>query len=43
MAGPEQRMRGALSVVRSAVLGAEGAFETFITVTAEGSDRKSVV
>ncbi|WP_299110009.1 molybdopterin cofactor-binding domain-containing protein, partial [uncultured Bradyrhizobium sp.] len=30
-------MRGALSVVRSAVLGAEGAFETFITVTAEGS------
>ena len=37
MAGPEQRMRGALSVVRSAVLGAEGAFETFITVTAEGS------
>ncbi|MDH2385908.1 molybdopterin cofactor-binding domain-containing protein [Bradyrhizobium sp. CER78] len=30
-------MRGSLSVVRPAVLGAEGAFETFITITADGS------
>ncbi|MGY4319849.1 nicotinate dehydrogenase subunit B [Bradyrhizobium sp. JR3.5] len=37
MAGSEQRMRGSLSVVRPAVLGAEGAFETFITITADGS------
>lgn len=37
MPGPEQRMRGSLSVVRPAVLGAEGAFETFITITADGS------
>lgn len=37
MAGPEQRKRGSLSVVRPAVLGAEGAFETFITITADGS------
>lgn len=37
MPGPEQRMRGLLSVVRPAVLGAEGAFETFITITADGS------
>lgn len=34
---PEQRRRGSLSVVRPAVLGAEGAFETFITITADGS------
>lgn len=33
----EQRKRGSLSVVRPAVLGAEGAFETFITITADGS------
>lgn len=37
MAGSEQRKRGSLSVVRPAVLGAEGAFETFITITADGS------
>ncbi|MCC8959895.1 xanthine dehydrogenase family protein molybdopterin-binding subunit, partial [Bradyrhizobium sp. Pear77] len=37
MAGSEQRMRGSLSVVRPAVLGAEGAFETFVTITADGS------
>src|SRR6187399_2381817 len=37
MAGSEQRTRGSLSVVRPAVLGAEGAFETFITITADGS------
>ena len=37
MAGSEQRMRGSLSVVRPAVLGAEGAFETFITITSDGS------
>ncbi|WP_229171838.1 xanthine dehydrogenase family protein molybdopterin-binding subunit, partial [Bradyrhizobium altum] len=30
-------MRGSLSVVRPAVLGAEGAFETFVTITADGS------
>ncbi|MES5482376.1 molybdopterin-dependent oxidoreductase [Bradyrhizobium sp. INPA03-11B] len=34
---PEQRKRGSLSVVRPAVLGAEGAFETFITITSDGS------
>ncbi|MGY4161900.1 nicotinate dehydrogenase subunit B [Bradyrhizobium sp. USDA 4461] len=33
----EQRKRGSLSVVRPAVLGTEGAFETFITITADGS------
>ena len=33
----EQRKRGSLSVVRPAVLGAEGAFETFITITSDGS------
>ncbi|UFX43402.1 molybdopterin-dependent oxidoreductase [Bradyrhizobium sp. 41S5] len=37
MAGSEQRIRGSLSIVRPAVLGAEGAFETFITITADGS------
>ncbi|WP_426435276.1 molybdopterin cofactor-binding domain-containing protein [Bradyrhizobium genosp. P] len=37
MSGPEQRLRGSLSVVRPAVLGAEGAFETFITISADGS------
>ena len=37
MTSSEQRMRGSLSVVRPAVLGAEGAFETFITITADGS------
>ncbi|WP_342710321.1 molybdopterin cofactor-binding domain-containing protein [Bradyrhizobium sp. B124] len=30
-------MRGSLSVVRPAVLGAEGAFETFVTITSDGS------
>lgn len=34
---PEQRQRGSLSVVRPAVLGAEGALETFITITADGT------
>ncbi|MCC8961956.1 xanthine dehydrogenase family protein molybdopterin-binding subunit, partial [Bradyrhizobium sp. Pear76] len=34
---PGQRNRGSLSVVRPAVLGAEGAFETFITITSDGS------
>ncbi|MGY2844499.1 nicotinate dehydrogenase subunit B [Bradyrhizobium sp. USDA 4509] len=34
---PEQRQRGSLSVVRPAVLGAEDEFETFITITADGT------
>ncbi|GKQ50378.1 molybdopterin cofactor-binding domain-containing protein [Bradyrhizobium sp. Ce-3] len=34
---PEQSKHGSLSVVRPAVLGAEGAFETFITITSDGS------
>jgi nicotinate dehydrogenase subunit B len=34
---PEQRPGGSLSVVRQAVLGAEGAFETFITIAADGA------
>ncbi|HEX7924487.1 MAG TPA: molybdopterin cofactor-binding domain-containing protein, partial [Bradyrhizobium sp.] len=37
MTGSEQRKRGSLSVVRPAVLGAEGAFETFITIASDGS------
>ncbi|KJC46769.1 aldehyde dehydrogenase [Bradyrhizobium sp. LTSP885] len=37
MSGSEQRLRGSLSVVRPAILGAEGAFETFITISADGS------
>ncbi len=37
MAGPEHSKRGMLSVIRPAVLGAEGAFETFITITSDGS------
>ncbi|QOZ24543.1 molybdopterin cofactor-binding domain-containing protein [Bradyrhizobium sp. CCBAU 51753] len=37
MAVTEQRQRGSLSVVRPAVLGSEGAFETFICITADGS------
>ncbi|MBR0694372.1 molybdopterin cofactor-binding domain-containing protein [Bradyrhizobium lablabi] len=34
---PAQRPRGSLSIVRPAVLGAEGSFETFITIAADGS------
>ncbi|MFB9263996.1 molybdopterin cofactor-binding domain-containing protein [Bradyrhizobium erythrophlei] len=34
---PEQRPRGSLSVVRPSILGAEGTFETFIQITADGS------
>ncbi|KJC60798.1 aldehyde dehydrogenase [Bradyrhizobium sp. LTSPM299] len=37
MSGSEQRLRGSLSIVRPAILGAEGAFETFITISADGS------
>ena len=37
MAVTEQRQRGSLSVVRPAVLGTEGAVETFISITADGS------
>ncbi|MBR0871994.1 molybdopterin-dependent oxidoreductase [Bradyrhizobium tropiciagri] len=37
MAGSEQGKRGSLSIVRPAVLGAEGEFETFIAIQADGN------
>lgn len=37
MAGSGQRRRGSLSVIRHTLRGEEGAFETFVTITADGS------